>query len=155
MRLLLLSMYLFLFQDKVPFKPNEEFDLKLKFEFKERTHTDPNKVSLDPTNGEVQRNRGSGPLPYLFLNLQVLKQAPSEIRVKVFEAGKLAYNKKVDLNTIIKLDLGFTDDIKDRVSAYEYTVMFYTESKEPVSRIVVYFHKDGTYLVNEQVRGKL
>ncbi|MEP6735887.1 MAG: hypothetical protein ABJA70_10235 [Chryseolinea sp.] len=155
MRLLLLSMYLFLFQDKVPFKPNEEFDLKLKFEFKERTHTDPNKVSLDPTNGEVQRNRGSGPLPYLFLNLQVLKQAPSEIRVKVFEAGKLAYNKKVDLNTIIKLDLGFTDDIKDRVSAYEYTVMFYTEGKEPVSRIVVYFHKDGTYLVNEQVRGKL
>ncbi|MEO5975713.1 MAG: hypothetical protein ABIS36_20115 [Chryseolinea sp.] len=155
MRLLLLSMYMFLFQDKVPFKPNEEFDLKLKFEFKERTHTDPNKVSLDPTNGEVQRNRGSGPLPYLFLNLQVLKQAPSEIRVKVFEAGKLAYNKKVDLNTIIKLDLGFTDDIKDRVSAYEYTVMFYTEGKEPVSRIVVYFHKDGTYLVNEQVRGKL
>jgi hypothetical protein len=155
MRVLAFLFFAFLFQDKVAYKPNEEFDLKLKFEFKERTRADPNKVDLDQTNRDVQRNRGSGPLPYLFLNLQVLKQAPEEIRVKIFEGGKLDYNKKVELSTIIKLDLGFTDDIKDRVTAYEYNIIFYNDKKEPVSRIVVYFHKDGTYLVNEQVRGKL
>lgn len=145
----------FLFQDKVPYKPHEEFDLKLKFEFKERTRADPNKVDLEQTSKDLHRNRGSGPLPYLFLNLQILKQAPEEMRVKIFEGAKLVYNKKVEVSTIIKLDMGFTDDIKDRVTAYEYNIMFYNEKKEPVSRIVVYFHEDGTYLVNEQVRGKL
>jgi hypothetical protein len=69
--------------------------------------------------------------------------------------GKNVFNKKFDPSTIIKLELGFTDDIKDRVGAYEYTVVFLDEDKDPVSRIVIYFEKDGTYLVNGQNRGKI
>ena len=58
-------------------------------------------------------------------------------------------------STVLKLDLGFTDDIKDRVGAYEYTVFFLNEDKDQVSKIVIYFEKDGTYLVNGETRGKI
>lgn len=144
------------FQDSIPLKPFEEFELKLNFEFKERPHADPNRVDLDLTEKEKNRGRGSGPLPYLFLNFRVLKQQPKEVRVRVIENNtKVVYNKKVDPAAVLKLELGFTDDIKDRVGPYEFTILLLDDSKEPVSRVVIYFQPDGTYLVNGQMRGKI
>lgn len=143
-------------QDSIPLKPSEEFELKLNFEFKDRPHSDPNRVDLDLTEKEKNRGRGSGPLPYLFLNFRILKQQPREVRVRVIENhAKVVYNKKVDPAAVLKLELGFTDDIKDRVGAYEFTILLLDDSKEPVSRVVIYFQPDGTYLVNGQMRGKI
>lgn len=147
---------LFLAQEEVGFKPSEEFEIKFNFEFKERPRSDPNRVDLDLTRKEHDRNQGSGPLPYLFLNLKVLKQGTDEVRVRILENGKKAVlNKKFDMNTILKLDLGFTDDIKDRIGPYEYQILFMSEKKHPISRIVIFFDENGTYLVNGEVRGKI
>jgi hypothetical protein len=147
----------FLIQDQIPYKPSEEFDLKMNFEFKDRSAgRDPNKIDMDLSPKEYQKKNGTGVLPYLYLNLKVLTQQANEVRIKVTEnGGKNVFNKKFDPSTVIKLELGFTDDIKDRVGPYEYTVVFLNEDKDPVSRIVIYFEKDGTYLVNGQNRGKI
>ena len=158
MKLLILTIFgLLSFQEDLPYKPSDEFDLKLNFEFKDRgAGRDPNKIEMDHTLKERERTRGSGLLPYLYLNLKVLKQAPNEVRVKVLENNsKNVFNKKFDASTVLKLDLGFTDDIKDRVGAYEYTVFFLNENKDQVSRIVIYFEQDGTYKVNGETRGKI
>ena len=156
MSILILFVGLFM-QEQIPYKPAEEFDLKLNFEFKDRSaERNPNRIEMDLTNREVEKNRVTGPLPYLFINLKILEQQSNEIRVKIIENGtKNVLSKKFDATTILKLDLGFTDDIKDRVGAYEYAVIFLDGDKEPVSRIVIYFEKDGTYLVNGQNRGKI
>jgi len=143
-------------QEEIPFKPSEEFEVKLSFEFKEREGTNVNKIELDQTEKEYQRSRSSGPLPYLNMSVRAIKLAPEEVRVKVQQNGKnVALNKKIDTTTILKLDLGFTDDIKDRVSPYEYTLFFLNQDKEPLSKVIIYFEEDGTYLVNGQKRGKL
>jgi hypothetical protein len=156
MNMLLIVLASVLSQDTVPYKAMDEFELKLDFVFKDRQRADPNRVDLDQSRKEYERSHGSGPLPYLFLDFRVLKQQPTELRVRVIENNdKLVHNKKVDIKTVLKLELGFTDDIKDRVGAYEYTIMLLNDDKKPVSRIVVYFEKDGTYLVNGQVRGKI
>lgn len=154
--LLIVLTTLFMQDSSVPFKPNEEFEVKLRFDFKDRLRADPNKVDLDQTRKEYERSRGSGPLPYLFLDFRFLKQQQNEVRVRVLENNtKVVYNKKIDINTILKLELGFTDDIKDRVGAYEFTVLSLDDQKQPVSRVVIYFQEDGTYLVNGQMRGKI
>jgi hypothetical protein len=156
MNMLLIVLASVLSQDTVPYKAMDEFELKLDFVFKDRQRADPNRVDLDQSRKEYERSHGSGPLPYLFLDFRVLKQQPTELRVRVIENNdKLVHNKKVDIKTVLKLELGFTDDIKDRVGAYEYTILLLDDDKKPVSRIVVYFEKDGTYLVNGQVRGKI
>jgi hypothetical protein len=143
-------------QDSVPFKPTEEFEVKFNFEFKERPRTNANKVLLDATQKEADRSRGSGPLPYLFLNFRVLTQTNGEARIRVFENGRRSIQaKKFDTKTVVKLDLGFTDDIKDRIGPYEYEIVLLSEEKAPVSKVVIYFEKDGTYLVNGEVRGKI
>lgn len=156
MNTLLFVMASLLCQDTVPYKPTEEFELKLNFQFKDRPRADPNKLDLAQTRKEYERQHTAGQLPYLFLDFRVLKQQPSEIRVRVYENNsKIVHNKKVDVNTVIKLELGFTDDIKDHVGAYEYTIVLLDDDKHPVSRVVVYFQQDGTYLVNGQMRGKI
>lgn len=158
MRSLVLIIFgLFSFQEEPPYKPSEEFEIKLNFEFKDRgAGRDPNKIEMDQTLREYEKKRASGLLPYLYLNLKVLKQAPNEVRVKILEnSSKNVLNKKFDPSTVLKLDLGFTDDIKDRVGAYEYIVYFLNDDKQSVSKIVIYFEKDGTYLVNGEKRGKI
>jgi hypothetical protein len=143
-------------QDSIPLKPMDEFEVKLNFEFKERLRVDANRIELDLTPGEYERRKSTGPLPYLFCNVRVIKPADAEVRVRVVENGrKMVLNKKWDPSTVLKLELGFTDDIKDRISAYEYTVIYLDSKKEPVSKVVIFFQEDGTYLVNGQVRGKL
>ena len=156
MNVLLFVLASILPQDTVPFKPTEEFEIKLNFQFKERTRNDPNKVELDQTRKEYERSHTGGQLPYLFLDFRVLKQQPTEARVRVLENDtKVVHNKKIDINTVLKLELGFTDDIKDHVGAYEFTILLLDDSKQPVSRVVIFFKQDGTYLVNGQMRGKI
>lgn len=155
-RLILIIFSAYVWQDTVPYKPMDEFEVKLNFEFRERHRGDPNKVELDRTQKEVERSRGSAPLPYLFLNFRALKLSDTEVRARVLENNsKVAFNKKIDTSSVLKLELGFTDDIKDRVGPYEYTILLLNENKEPLTRVVIYFQTDGTYLVNGQMRGKI
>jgi len=140
----------------VPFKPTDEFEIKLKFEFKDRPRSSANRVYTYQDPNAHERSHSVGPLPYLYLNLKVLKQRTEEVRIRILQNGdKQVFNKKFDMNTVLALDLGFTDDIKDRVGPYEYNIFFLTQDKDPVSKVIIYFDEDGTYRVNGQVRGKL
>lgn len=142
----------FLFQNETPYKPTEEFELKLDLQFKQRPMPEGNRVDLEkrtlPSSGMNA--------PYLYLQLRVLKPVFEEVRVKIVKNNnQTMLARKFDPNVVIKMDLGFTDDIKDRASAYHYIVTFLSKEKEPLSKIDIFFEEDGTYLVNGEKRGKL
>ncbi len=102
-----------------------------------------------------QPSNGGMPAPYLHINLRILKIIPEEVRVKVTKSpNETLLFKKFDPNVVIKLDLGFTDDIKDRVSSHQYIVTYLSKEKMPLSKIEIFFEEDGTYLVNGEKRGK-
>ena len=150
MKLVGLLFVFLLRQDEVPFKPNDEFDLKLNFEFKTRV-TD---TSVAFNDGSARKP--SGPLPYLNINLKVLKLGTGEVRVRVTRnKGDNILSRKAEADMQIKLDMGFTDDIKDQVTANQYTILFLSKEKIPLSKIEILFQKDGTYLVNGEKRGKV
>jgi hypothetical protein len=143
---------LLLFQDQTRYKSNDEFELKLDLQFKKRPGPDMNKVDLEkrtlPTAGMNA--------PYLYIDLRVLKPVAEESRVKVLKNGReTLMSRKFDPNLVIKLDLGFTDDIKDQVTPHHYLVTFLSKDKEPLSRIEIVFEEDGTYIVNGEKRGKI
>ena len=145
----LLFIWLSSHHGEVPFKPNEEFDLKLNFEFK--TRTSDNNVAY---SNAVKKP--SGPLPYLNIDLKVLKLGAEEVRVRVTRnKGESVLTKKAAADMLIRLDLGFTDDIKDQITANEYVILFLSKEKTPLSKIEILFQKDGTYLVNGEKRGKV
>jgi len=153
---LLFALVVFVQEEQAPFKPKEEFEIKLNFEFRTRPLPDPNTVDMERTHKELTRASATGPLPYLFLNVRALALKPEEVRVRVIKNDeKSMLARKIDTSTVMKLELGFTDDIKDRVSPYEYTIFFQDSDKKNVSRVVILFQEDGTYLVNGEKRGKI
>ena len=142
---------IFLFQDQTPYKANDEFELRLDLQFKQRPKSE-NKVELDH---RTLPNSGMS-APYLYLHLKVLKVVPEEVRIKVVKSdSQVLLARKFDPNVVVKLDLGFTDDIKDRATAHHYLITFLTKEKSELSKIEIFFEEDGTYLVNGEKRGKL
>lgn len=151
MKLLWVISLAFIFFQDVPYKPKEEFELKLDLQFKPRPKAEGTKIEL-----EQRSNSGGMPAPYLFLNLKVLKPVPEEVRVKVIQnLDATLLTRKLDPGLVVRLDLGFVDDIKDRATPHHFFVNFLSKEKTILSRIEIFFEKDGTYLVNGEKRGKL
>lgn len=150
MHLFLLA-FLF-FQSSTPYKSNDEFELKMDYQFRQRTLD--NSKAVDYSD---ERPKVTGPLPYLTVELKIVKANAEETKIRVTNnKNTAAVNKKLKDDMVFKLDLGFTDDMKDRVTPHEYTIAFLGDkSKEPLSKIVILVEEDGTLMVNEEKRGKL
>jgi hypothetical protein len=145
------------FQQTLPFKPKAEFEVKLKYEFKQKpmVENSANSVHLDETARERDRRTSSAMLPFVAINLHVLKLSPEEVKLRIVDNRmKVIYNKKVKQDDIVSFAMGFTVDMKDRVTAHEYTAIFASADKKELSRILITVNEDGTFLVNDEKRGK-
>lgn len=149
MKTVLISFVCFLLftQNEIPYKAKDEFELKLDFQFKTRSPSQPTySTKKVPT----------GPLPYLVVHLNVLKVLPDELRIRVVDMGNTTLAaKNLSKSTTMKFDLGYTDDLKDQVSSHQYFVNFYDGNKNIKRNIVILFEKDGTFFVNGEKRGKI
>jgi hypothetical protein len=135
--------------EDIPFKSKDEFEVNLDFQFRTRVKESSEVYTSTASNT-------SGPLPYLTLSMKVLKLAPGETKIRIINSkGQLLYTRKAAEGTVVNLDMGYTDDIKGRVSEHEYTLVFISPDKKPLSRIVIHFQEDGSYFINEEKRGKV
>ncbi len=136
-----------------PFKPETEFDFKFDYTFKERMLNEkPDYQAQDPD----KKQTSTGPLPYLKTELRLLKLNEDEVRIRVINhKGTTVVNRKANTDTVVKIDWGFSDDVKDKIASHSYTVLFMNDDKEILSRITLHADSDGTFLVNGQKRGRL
>lgn len=155
---LLIFLLSFLFQDKkeVPYKPFSEFEILIDYKFKQRPGVDRYKVDYSETREDREKNQFQGaPLPYLVVSIKLLKLSEEEVKVKAINnLGHNVFSKKAELDTPVKIDVGFTDDAKDRVTPYEFTITFLSLKKKETSRIHMFIMEDGTFVVNNEKRGK-
>jgi hypothetical protein len=158
MRLVLfIGLAIFAFEQTIPFKPKEEFEIKLQYEFRQRSTLDnsSNAVHFNESAKDHEKRTSAANLPYLTINLHVLKLNPEEVRMRIVDNfSKVVYNKKVKPADVVTLSLGFTVDMKDRVTAHEYAVAFQSDEKKDLSRILITVNQDGSFFVNEEKRGK-
>ena len=153
----LLLLFLFVVQESnVPLKPMEEFKIELEYKFKARPTTSSSSIDLTETVSEREQRLGAGsPLPYLIIHISFLSLSEKEVRVQCNDNyQKNRMSRKIELNKPYKLDLGYTDDIKDRVTAHEFTFVLLDDDKKDTSKIVLKVEEDGTFLVNGIKRGK-
>jgi hypothetical protein len=144
-------------QDTVPLKAKEEFEIKFELSVKQRPYpNDTETVRLSETKGEYNKRTNTDLLPYLKLNVKIITSHPNEAKLKVFhDNGNAVFSRKVEHGMEFKLDLGFTDDIKDRVTAHKYVIRFYTPEKKEFSKIEIEFDTEGNYFVNGERRGRI
>jgi hypothetical protein len=148
-----LILFLLFVQSEVPYKPSNEFELKMDFSIQERSRTDPYTLSYDQSKED--RSHKGGSLPFLKIKLKVLTISNNEVKIKITDNNNnLVSNKKITAGTEVIVNWGFTEDIKDQIVTNEFTILFLNADKKPVSRIFMTVMEDGTFLVNEEKRGK-
>jgi hypothetical protein len=139
-------------QDQVPTKPAREFEISTKYELRKKPVAEHSKIVFE----EKANNRESGTdmLPYLIINLKVKKWATDVEQVRVVDSqGKQFLKKKQTDEGLYTWDMGYVDDIKDKVTSGKFIVQFLRE-KKPAEQIVILIEEDGTFLVNGERRGK-
>ncbi len=143
---------LFFLQNQIPLKAKAEFEIKLDYAFKQRPSVDHNTYQY----AEPKSQNATGVLPYLILNVKILKASIEEVKYKVSSNRDTnVMSKKLKEGVEFSIDMGFTDDVKDRVTAHEYTIYLLNDKRVEQSKILVFVNEDGTFLINREVRGKL
>src|SRR5450432_1166545 len=113
---LLISLCLFFQSAGVPFKASNEFEVKIDLQIKPR-YTEQHTNTVEMTYNNQEKKRGTGLASYLEVKINLLKLSDQEVKAKIISAtGSVVYNKKVKPGASIKLDIGFVDDIKERVT---------------------------------------
>jgi hypothetical protein len=155
MKLFLVLLSAFLLSQEIPVKPRDEFEIKLDYQFKNRPAQDLNSVHLDETRKEHERRVSTAPLPFLTLNIRMLKLSEDEVKMRVTNNLTARVSvRKVEEGTVVPLQIGFTDDVKDRITAHLYTLTLMSPKKLETSKIEILIEEDGTFLVNGEKRGK-
>lgn len=154
-KLLLFVSIILLVQD-IPYKPDDEFSIRMDLKFKLRPQSASNTVHVSETMAEYQKRNSTNQLPYLVLYVNVKRVTQGEIRMRVLRDGKNIMNiKKIELDKEFKIEVGFTDDAKDKISGYEHIIYFMDSNKKDINRIVITIDTNGDYYVNGQKRGRL
>jgi hypothetical protein len=151
--MLFLFPLLFLFQEPViPFRDRADYVVELKYELKQKPQD--NTVAYEAERGVVQRT-SSGQLPFLVVHVTILDRKEEEVKFRCETNLKnTLFNRKSDKGQVFKIEMGFIDDMKDRVTAYSYHLMAMSEDKDPLNQIEMTVLEDGTFLVNGEKRGK-
>jgi hypothetical protein len=157
MMILQLALFLLLWQaTEVPFRAKDDYEVELKYNFKEKPARDPSTVVWEAHNAAGSASGDKhGLLPYLIVNVKILNPKTEEVRFKCENnLGHSMFNKRADKDLSYDVDMGYIDDVKDRVTAHTFTVYALTDKKQALNRIELKVEEDGTFLVNGEKRGK-
>lgn len=143
-------------QDSIPYKPNEEFAVKFVFSFNKRGEANRDDLVLSQVASSTYDRPDNSPLPYVQVNLQLLKKPDTEVKLKVIrDHDTQLIKKKITPDMTMIVFSGFVDDIKDQISGYNHTIYFLDKEGKSLSKIVIEFDQEGFYSINGQKKGKL
>lgn len=149
--ILLIPGYLFAQNPEVPYLSDDDFDFELDYNFK----TKPTNVK-DVAYSEKALNNSTENLPYVKMKIKLNNTSSDQFRYKVLtNRSETKLNRKIKGNDDFVIDMGFSDDIKDRVHAHQFYVVIYNKDKDPLSKIVIEFGSNGDMYINETLMGKI
>lgn len=138
-------------QINIPFREDSSYRFQLDYNFKSKPLPEKDYVSL-----RHEKSNGSEVLPYVKLNFDLLKLQENDYRIKVVDNhNRSVLNKRLKEPLSFTIDMGFSDDLKERIVPYSYSVFFLDEAKKIQSKITIEVSEEGILMLNEQVYGTL
>ena len=141
------------FQTEVPFKPSDEFQVNIDLSFKIKNS------AYSPTtfsgSGERLDKPSSTTLPFLTVIVKQLKIQSDESKIVAVDSnGKSMWKKKALPNLEIHFQMGFVDDLKNKISPNEVTLYFLSSEKKELRKIVFSVSANGVFEVNGKWHGQ-
>lgn len=138
-------------QNEIPYRVDSTFKFELDYNFKRKPPPPSDKVTLvdvPHTSNEV--------LPYVIVKFTVAEPLKNDHRVKVIDNyGRSVLNRKIRDDLKFDIDMGFAEDLKDRIVPHQYNIFFINQEKNTHSRITLEVTEEGDLLLNSELYGKL
>ncbi len=151
-----LFLFVYLFQDEVPYRAEEDFNVKFEFGFRKRSDPNAEDLVLSQVASSSYDRHDSSPLPHLKTTLEVLKKDSLEVKLRIVRDNLVNVTKrKIELGTKVTVFSAFVDDIKDQIQGYHHTVYFLDSKGLKLNKIVIEFDEEGFYSVNGKKKGKI
>jgi len=158
MKVLLYLFALLLFQDEIPYKPSDEFQLNVDLKFKEKIsggNTSGYNQNAVNNNGERLDKPKKELRAFLSVSVTQLKIQSDEAKIIVIDSqGTTLLKKKASADLALRFNMGFVEDLKNNTSANEITVFFLSPQKKELRKIVFAVSPTGIFAVNGQWRGQ-
>jgi hypothetical protein len=153
MPLFYLFFTILLLQADVPLKASREFEVNTNYELRKKPEPEHPRIVFDKPE-EKQKSSGTDLLPYLSVKVKVKRWPEDVTHIKIVDTkDKTHLKKKASDKGIYELDLGFVDDMKDKVTASKFFIQF-LKDKKTIEQITIEIEEDGSFLVNGEKRGK-
>ncbi|UII31334.1 hypothetical protein LVD17_23870 [Fulvivirga ulvae] len=138
-------------QDIVPFRSDSTYNFELDYNFKTKPA---------PPHGEISYteyyDKSSDMLPYVSIKISLLGLSENDFRVKVVNnQGNQVYSRKMKLPMEFDVELGFAEDLKEKLVPHLYYVYFFDKERNLHSRITIEVTETGDFLLNDKIYGKL
>lgn len=148
----LISLLIYWQTPTIPFRAKEDFTVELKYDMRQRPSKE---ASITFDHRKVEDRKGPAALPYLTANVTILNATKEEIRFRCDNNfGNSMFNKKAEKSLKYAIEMGYIDDVKDHVSPHVFTVYALNDKRDAINRIELKVLEDGTFLVNDEKRGK-
>ncbi|HEY5823758.1 MAG TPA: hypothetical protein VIT44_05310 [Cyclobacteriaceae bacterium] len=141
----LLFLLLIVSQNEVPYKPQEEFDLKLHYDFRPK-----DEVVKGPTDFTMMgmNDQKNAPLSFITLTVKWIKLPNNETKLKVIDNKGTVTGKKIKEGAMYTLPIGFAEDVKSGAKANEYNLVLMDSDKKEINRIHLVLKNNGGIIVN-------
>jgi hypothetical protein len=141
------------FQTEVPFKPSDEFQVNIDLSFKIKNSS--YAPSTYSGNGDRLDKPSATSLPYLTVIVKQIKIQNDEVKIIAKNSfDKTIWKKKVSPNLELRFDMGFVDDLKNKLSPNEVTLYFLSSEKKELRKIVFSVATNGVFEVNGKWHGQ-
>lgn len=138
--------------EKVPLRPEENFELKLDYEFKKKPPLEAEEKNYRLTNPMASN---SDLLPFLTVSVTLKNTVNGEVRYKILSNSN-GYVKMGKLkDKPIVLEIGYATDVLEGVAPNQYFIILQTQKRNSIDKIEILIEKDGTFKVNGRVNGKI
>lgn len=156
MRIIILSFLLSigaqLQAQNVPFLMHDDFEFKMDYDFKAKPPPEQGKVNYM----ERDRQTSTGLLPYVKVNFTFHHVPDQAFRVRVYDGkGDVVTSRKLKKIDELSFDLGYSDDIKDRVEPHTYYIYLENKEKERLSQIKIFVEESGDFYLNDELFGRI
>ncbi len=137
----------------VPYLSEDLFEYELDYSLKKKPN--PENQHLDVNGNRTEYN--PTPLPYLKVKFAIKTDGDSLSKYTVVDSfGFVKRNRKIKAAlTEFVLDIGYTADIKDRITSHSYSINLINGDKVIMNKIDIAFSEEGVMTINGIERGRI
>ena len=136
---------------EIPYMADSVYQFELDYKFQNKP---------EPENENLlyhqSQKAGKTMLPFVAVNLEFFHLPENAHRIRIITGnGDTKQSHRLKKTSKFNVELGFADDIKDRVSAHTFFIFLETKKKQRLSKIKISISEEGDFYLNDELFGKI